>query len=331
MVRHAQDEQREITGQIQRMEADLMDCEAKIAFERSRLAKAAGADQEPIIREIKSLEVQLSDNGIEITKKSHVAEQLATALENGREEFHTRGKAVKAIEQEILGLQTDLQRLQRSTTDALHAFDGAVAMKKEIDACRAWKNKPLGPIGTFVKIKPEFMRYAAVIESVFGKHLNAYVVNNPQDREELMRLFKRARMLVSSFLQCKVSQRLIVRCVVLVPSFPNDRIRILTSLEENPIRNSSPFFELSKFVPSLRIPRAPLTWPYPLQYSNPFIRQVSITSLHLEKAILVKDRADADNVMRHPPQNVESCFTSQLFKVGGMYVLLPLSFISNVV
>lgn len=61
------------------------------------------------------------------------------------------------------------------------------------------------------------------------------------------------------------------------------------------------------------------------QYSNAFVEQVSIVSIHIEKSILVKERAEGDRIMVHRPRNVESCYTANLYQVGGMQVCPALS------
>lgn len=176
------------------MEAEVRDYDDKIDAERKRLSAAAGADQEPIQRNVKALEIELSDLSLEITRMTHKVEQLGEAIEGGRNEYLARRRDVEGIESEVKDLQQSLQKLQAGKNNELFAFDGAVKVRQEIDACRSWKSKPLGPIGSFVKIKPEYQRFSGVIDSIFGQHLNAFVVNNPQDREEMLRIFRKVGM-----------------------------------------------------------------------------------------------------------------------------------------
>lgn len=236
-----QDEQREITNQIKHMEADIRDYDVKIDAEWKRLSAAAGEDQEPIQRKIKELEIETSDHSLAITQMEHKVEQIAEVIDQGREEFLSRQRDVRGIEAEVSDLQQSLQKLRGSKNNELYAFDGAASVRREIDAFRPWKSKPLGPIGSFVKIKPEFQRFAEVIDSFFGLHLNAFVVNNPQDREEMMRIFKKVGMQSVSFLPSSIDVQTAADPTSIfaatVSSFRSDTIQTSTILEENPIRN----------------------------------------------------------------------------------------------
>ena len=179
------------------MEGEVRDYEDKIMAERARLAKAAGTDQEPIQIQIKALEIESSDISLQITKMAHTVEQIGETIEAGREEFLKRQREVRGIEEEISNLRKDLAKLQGAKGNDLYAFEGATQIRREIDAHKNWISKPLGPIGSFVKIKREFVHFASVIDSLFGQHLNAWVVNNPQDREQMMKILKRVGSLVS--------------------------------------------------------------------------------------------------------------------------------------
>lgn len=48
-----------------------------------------------------------------------------------------------------------------------------------------------------------------------------------------------------------------------------------------------------------------------LTITDPFVQRTLINDAKVEKAILIESRAQADEIMRHPPRNVATCYSTE--------------------
>ena len=135
------------------------------------------------------------------------------------------------------------------------------------------------PIGPIgAHLKLRDRHWAPVLESVIGNTLNAFCVTNHHDRSVLQELKRRANC--------------------------ND-VPILTGSDEA--------FDYAAGEPEAGI----LTILRVLDIESGFLTRQLINSVHIEQSALVPARSDGDVLMRRRVRNVKTCFSMDMFRLGG--------------
>lgn len=135
------------------------------------------------------------------------------------------------------------------------------------------------PVGPIgAHLKLKDRKWAPVLESVIGNTLNAFCVTNHHDRNILQELKRRANC--------------------------ND-VPILTGSDEA--------FDYSSGEPEEGV----LTILRVLHIESDYLTRQLINSVHIEQSALVNARVDGDTLMRRRVRNVKTCFSMDMFRLGG--------------
>ncbi|KAJ1524555.1 hypothetical protein ONE63_011043 [Megalurothrips usitatus] len=101
---------------------------------------------------------------------------------------HLRRNKVN-FEEEKKKLTNRLQELQAST-DNLALFGPSIPeLVRQINSSRQFKKKPVGPIGSYVKVKDP--KWALAVESVIKGRLDTFVVDNLEDQKVLQNMINK--------------------------------------------------------------------------------------------------------------------------------------------
>ncbi|TIC45393.1 P-loop containing nucleoside triphosphate hydrolase protein [Wallemia mellicola] len=135
------------------------------------------------------------------------------------------------------------------------------------------------PIGPLGRyVKLTDNRWSKVLESVLGGTLNAFACTNLQDRRKLLGILKR------------------------------------NGASSGVIQMGEKSFDFSAGEPSSEF----VTIDRVLKFDREEVRCILVNQNRSESSILVRDRQDADQIMRTHPHNVTSCYVlNGLFQVGG--------------
>ena len=117
-----------------------------------------------------------ADQGVQIADKDLKAKE--NLEKDAKRAFDTARSNVTALQ----NTQTQLKGTSQSAMKAYH--DKMPSVLEEIQKRRGvFKQMPIGPLGSFVKIKKE--QWSQICENVFGRALNGFLVSNYQDLERL--------------------------------------------------------------------------------------------------------------------------------------------------
>jgi structural maintenance of chromosomes protein 6 len=185
-----------------------------------------------------------------------------------------------------------------------------------------FKQMPIGPLGSFVKIKKE--QWSGICENLFGRSLNGFLVSSYQDLERLREILsaknwyppKSSEWTNDSDVPVFVSKRDLFDYSSGEPDKQYDTV--LRILEVCPLSYSLPNGEIS----------------------NEDVKRQLIIQNHIESTILIESRQDADQAMYGGgPARVTACYALNPegrkgpgsacgYKIGGAYV--PFTNLSNV-
>lgn len=123
----------------------------------------------------------------DIPKKEEGVERALQARKDADADVERAKDEVSHFLNVVQVQQNALANLNSQRTDPLAAFGKNVqSVLHEIDRGRWYGNKPVGPLGRYVKLKDP--AYKDIVEANLGRLLCAFAVQDPRDRMQLQRI-----------------------------------------------------------------------------------------------------------------------------------------------
>jgi chromosome segregation ATPase len=125
----------------------------------------------------------------DIPKKEEGVERALQARKDADADVERAKDEVSHFLEQVQLQQNALANLNSQRTDPLAAFGVNVQMVlQEIDRSRWYGNKPVGPLGRYVKLNEP--AYKDLIEANLGQLLCAFAVQDPKDKAQLQRILE---------------------------------------------------------------------------------------------------------------------------------------------
>ncbi|KAJ1032212.1 hypothetical protein NDA18_001707 [Ustilago nuda] len=184
-------QERELNESIIELNKGIERYEDQIREETSKLAREGKAHRQQLEEERQDVQRQRQEvqDGL-LDKEEQQREIDNKAIDIGQRE-EEEGQTLRRLRDEYQNNSSRLAQLRESTRNRLTAFGGPKipALLQAINSETRWRSKPLGPLGTHLKLKD--MRWQRVLESVIGNTLNAFFVSNFDDRNRLKAIMDR--------------------------------------------------------------------------------------------------------------------------------------------
>ncbi|KAJ1029975.1 hypothetical protein NDA16_000888 [Ustilago loliicola] len=184
-------QERELNESIIDLNKGIERYEDQIRDETSKLAHEGKAHRQQLEEERQDVQRQrqeVQDGLLDKEEQQRETDNKAIDIAQREEE---QGQTLRRLQDEYQNNSSRLAQLRESTRNRLTAYGGpkVPALMQAINNERGWTSKPIGPLGTHVKLKD--MRWQRVLESVIGNTLNAFFVSNHGDRMRLKNIMDR--------------------------------------------------------------------------------------------------------------------------------------------
>lgn len=186
-LRAVKGEEDQLNLQYRRQREIVEDLQHRLDEESQRMSEGNRARRQKLEVEMRQAEKERKSYGaeqVELDDQLRTAEHELRGLTPRVQELRRdQGQARKRVEE----LDLRIQRLAAASANNVTAYGSKVPqLLRAINQERRWKQKPVGPIGLYVKLKDA--KWAGVLEIVFGDMLNAFCVTCHHDRVLLMEL-----------------------------------------------------------------------------------------------------------------------------------------------
>nr|POE64878.1 structural maintenance of chromosomes protein 6 [Quercus suber] len=190
--------ERKIKGDLKMHKDNVKRHDREIEQEERRMAEAEGGDQAERVRELHDLRQAAEEAKREQTEHDALFRELdRKKIEAGEAQAEAKPRLENAT-QALTHAQSQLNELQRSEGRPLDPYRPQMTqLVKAINAETRWREKPVGPIGTYIRLLK--MEWSSVIETVFGGVLNGFCCTNMEDRRILESIMKRVKCEVSIY------------------------------------------------------------------------------------------------------------------------------------
>ncbi|EGX96570.1 RecF/RecN/SMC protein [Cordyceps militaris CM01] len=264
-------EERDAHARLKSIGEEIQQFEMKIEEEERRLGESTGAARAEKDAQLEEAKAQERDISQRMKYTDDQLPEVESKVRDAEDAFKRQQKLRGAKRADIILAERILSDLQKSTGSAYDGFDSEIAnLVKSIGHHQGFRTKPVGPIGAHVKLLKP--EWSGVLEKTFGETLNAFVVRSKDDQSQLSELMQRSGMRRRP------------------PIFIAYGGHIDTKSQE----------PAAEFDTILRV----------LEFDEDIVRTQLVINNQIEKIILVKSRAEAENTMVDgggPPRNVTAC------------------------
>lgn len=177
------------------MKETIAEYDTQIAAEKKKLERDVKAERQPIFDRIEQLNDEVAKINSNMNRTRHEFEDLDDKSREWVQRLQDSKEKINAAHGAGQKIKDQLNQISRAKGNSLFAYgNNVVNFLRAIEQERSWRDKPIGPIGTHVKLKDQ--RYAALLESYFSQTLNAFIVTNEQDRMLLTKLHRQHQLSV---------------------------------------------------------------------------------------------------------------------------------------
>nr|WJN25126.1 DNA repair protein [Tranzscheliella williamsii] len=269
--------EREFNEQIRQLNAQLERYEDQIREEAAKLAGDRQAHRQQLELTREELVQRKASLQEEEVEREEEMQSIEQDLTELLQKEDEEDVRLSRLREQYESNDTRLQRMRESTRNRITAFGGP-NVPRLLKAIQDERGWNSPPLGPLgVHLKLKDMRWQRVLESVIGNALNAFFVSNHRDRQKLQSLMQRT----------------------------NCRAMIFSG--------TTRLFDYTAGEPDANL----LTILRVLECDNEIVKRQLITAVHIERAVLVEKRSDADRLMRNEHRNVQHCYTADMYSVSG--------------
>ncbi|KAI5817061.1 hypothetical protein BZA77DRAFT_279463 [Pyronema omphalodes] len=183
---------RKVHPEIKKSDGKIRDIEGKIANEERRLAERNGGSSSRLKEQIDQANLEIQELKEEIKKlelKHSTEEDELRELSHRKKKIRDR---IDAKQNDLKNARNLLDSLSQAGRTFMSVFHQSIhGVLKDIENERRWRDKPIGPLGSYVTLKdPKWMD---IVERFFGASLEGFVVTNHQDGQLLKEILKKNR------------------------------------------------------------------------------------------------------------------------------------------
>nr|WJN25121.1 DNA repair protein [Pseudozyma flocculosa] len=184
-------QERELNDKIIDINRSIERYEDQIREETAKLAHDGKSRRHQLEEERQTVQRQRQELQDETLDKEEQQRELESKIAQASQREEDAVHQLQRLKDQYSTNGSRLAQLRESSRNRLTAFGGpkVPALLQAINSESGWRSKPIGPLGTHLKLKD--MRWQRVLESVIGNNLNAFFVSNHNDRVRLKRIMDR--------------------------------------------------------------------------------------------------------------------------------------------
>ncbi|TNY22116.1 RecF/RecN/SMC [Rhodotorula diobovata] len=279
-LRKWKDFERQISQTVQRLKDTIADFDRQILAEETKLSRDIEAERRPLRDKIEQANADISELTERMQQSRRTAADTADRLVTIGQDYDDIKSQIDAARAAADEVRARIQYTRQSATNNVLAYGPKTPQfLQAINSDRGWRDKPIGPIGQYVKL--DHQQYGGVLESFFAQILNAYICTNHEDSARLKRIHR----------QCQLDHNTPILVQTFDPAFEQD---------------------LARQQPDESI----LTVLRACTITHLLVMQALIVNVRIERAALVPTRPDGDTLMRTNPRNVDSAYSAEAFRIS---------------
>ena len=188
-----------ISDNLKKTKDAMQQLETRMAAEKARLAEFSQSKQDELSQRLQqaTLDVQNAEEDLK------QAEALVRDKKNEASGLHTQGeetdREIQVARNSVMGLREQIQRCVEQQNNSLALYGRNLKNVVERIRQMRWNGqKPLGPLGVYVKLKDHV--WADLLRTVLGNNMSSFAVTDGRDVPALRKLLRESGKCVDCFL-----------------------------------------------------------------------------------------------------------------------------------
>ena len=186
-LRYYQHDEGMISENLRKTKVAMQELETRMAAEKARIAEFSQAKQDELGQRLRqaTIDVQTAETELKQTealvldKKSEVSSLQKQGEEADRE--------IQTAKNSVMGLREQIQRCVEQQKNSLAPYGKNLKnVVERIDKMKWHGQKPLGPLGVYVKVKDRV--WADLLRIMLGSHMSSFAVTHGDDVHLLKKL-----------------------------------------------------------------------------------------------------------------------------------------------
>jgi chromosome segregation ATPase len=163
--------------------------ESRMAAEKARNAEFSQSKQEELNQRLQQATLDVQNAEADLKQ----AEALIVERKNEVKILDTQGqeadREIQAAKNSVIGVREQIQRCKEQQNNSLVPYgQNLKKVLERIEGMRWHGQKPLGPLGVYVKLKDRV--WADILRVVLGSHMSSFVVTDPRDLSMLKNVLR---------------------------------------------------------------------------------------------------------------------------------------------
>lgn len=186
-LQEIQTEERDAHSNFQAAKNSLADHKRKILAEQTRLEQTNGEAHSRKLGELDDAKKKVADITQALDEARNSEGDLPKNLEAAKKKVAGVNAEIQRKRGEIHAVQEEIKHLEGSQPSPYDGYEGTIRqLVGAIEREQGFQSKPIGPLGKYIQLlKPE---WSDVLEALFQRDLNAFLVTNKADMRLLQNL-----------------------------------------------------------------------------------------------------------------------------------------------
>lgn len=178
-----------IGDNLKKTKGAMQQMETRMAAEKARIAEFSQSKQDELNQRLQqaALDVQNAEADLK-QAEALVLEKKNEAKALGKQGEET-DREIQTAKNHVMGVREQLQRCKEQQNNSLVPYgQNLKGVLERIEGMRWHGQKPLGPLGVYVKLKDRV--WADLLRVVLGSHMSSFVVTDPRDLTVLKKVLR---------------------------------------------------------------------------------------------------------------------------------------------
>lgn len=176
---------------LNQMKAEL---ERKISEEKDRIAGVAGSAHAERVAYLEELKGKVAEAQRELQRHHDCEADVTRAHDRAFRDLESAKPEVEEQQNKVQHANASIAKLQSAGDRPYDAYPPNMEhLVTAVDHESRWRYKPVGPMGSYVRLHAEKTKWCSLIEKTLAQTLNAFVVTNAEDQRMLRAIMKRVR------------------------------------------------------------------------------------------------------------------------------------------
>ncbi|KAH9990809.1 P-loop containing nucleoside triphosphate hydrolase protein [Russula vinacea] len=178
-----------ISDNLKKTKNAMQQLETRMASEKARIAEFSQSKQDELSQRLQQATLDVQNAEADLKQ----AEALVRDKKNEASGLHTQGeetdREIQAARNSVMGLREQIQRCVEQQNNSLAPYGRNLKNVVERIGQMRWNGqKPLGPLGVYVKLKDRV--WADLLRSVLGNNMSSFAVTDGRDVPALRKLLR---------------------------------------------------------------------------------------------------------------------------------------------